>query len=135
MFTFLLIIHIIICVMLIFIVLIQSGSGAQMGAAFGGVGQAHQIRTPESFIAKFTTVIAIIFMITSVGLALLSSNSTNESIIDSIDTEIIETDINQNQNTAPAVDDTNENNIQTAPPETSTPENEIPEDTQEKNTE
>ena len=121
MFTFLLIIHIIICIMLIFIVLIQSGSGAQMGAAFGGVGQAHQIRTPESFIAKLTTAIAIIFMITSVGLALLSSNSTNESIIDTINTEVIETDTNQNQNTAP--------------PETSTPENEILEDTQEKNTE
>ena len=55
----------------------QTGLGSQLGAAFGGAGQVNQIQTPENLIGKFTTVLAIIFIVTSVSLAVLSSNETS----------------------------------------------------------
>ncbi len=77
MFQILLVFHIIICVLLILVVLMQTGLGSQLGAAFGGAGQVNQIQTPENLIGKFTTVLAIIFIVTSVSLAVLSSNETS----------------------------------------------------------
>ncbi len=68
----LLTVHIIICVFLIFIVLIQSSKGAQMGAAFGGSSQTiFGSRGATTFLSKFTTAMAIIFMVTSLLLAFL----------------------------------------------------------------
>ena len=43
MFTLLLIIHIIVCLLIIFFVLLQAGRGAELGAAFGSVGQANSM--------------------------------------------------------------------------------------------
>lgn len=72
--TFLLAIHIIVCLMLIFIVLIQGGKGAEMGAAFGG-GSSQTVfgsRGAATFLGKMTTVVAVVFMITSLLLAMAS---------------------------------------------------------------
>ena len=44
MFELLLVIHIIACISIIFFVLLQSGRGAELGAAFGSVGQANSVR-------------------------------------------------------------------------------------------
>ncbi len=77
MFQILLVFHIIICVLLILIVLMQTGLGSQLGATFGGVGQVNQIQTPENLVGKLTTVLAIIFIVTSVSLAVLSSNEAS----------------------------------------------------------
>ena len=44
MFELLLVIHVIACVAIIFFVLLQSGRGAELGAAFGSVGQANSVR-------------------------------------------------------------------------------------------
>ena len=77
MFQILLVFHIIICILLILIVLMQTGIGSQLGAAFGGAGQVNQIQTPENLIGKLTTVLAMIFIVTSVFLAVLSSNDTS----------------------------------------------------------
>lgn len=71
--TFVLIIHLIVCVFLIFIVLIQSGKGAEMGAAFGGSSQTlFGARGAATFFSKMTTVAAIVFMITSLTLAVFT---------------------------------------------------------------
>ena len=86
MFTFLLVIHSIICVFLIGIVLLQSGKGAEMGAAFGGVGQAQNIRSAATFISKLTTSLAILFMITSTSLAYLSSQNSEDSVVNKVKT-------------------------------------------------
>lgn len=77
MFQIVLIFHIIVCIVLILIILLQTGVGSQLGAAFGGIGQANQIRTPETFIGKVTNVIAIIFIVTSIFLAVISSNENS----------------------------------------------------------
>ena len=80
----LIIIHIVVCVALILIVLLQTGKGADMGAAFGG-GSSQTLfgsTGASTFLSKATTGAAIIFMITSLGLAWLSSHRTaGESVV------------------------------------------------------
>lgn len=75
MFLFLLIVHFIICIFLILVVLLQTGTGAQLGAAFGGTGQVNQIRTPENLIGRLTTIFAIIFIVSSIFLAIFSTDT------------------------------------------------------------
>jgi len=72
--TLLLIIHVIVCLMLIAIVLLQSGKGAEMGAAFGGSSQTiFGSRGAATFMSKITTGAAIVFMITSLTLAVVTA--------------------------------------------------------------
>ncbi len=70
----LLIIHIIVCFFLIAIVLLQSGKGAEIGAAFGGSSQTiFGSRGAATFLNKVTTAAAVVFMITSLTLAVISA--------------------------------------------------------------
>lgn len=76
------ILHVIMCLILIGIVLLQTGKGASMGAAFGGA--SHTLfggAGPASFLNKITTVAAIVFMLTSFTLAILSSRGTTSSTV------------------------------------------------------
>ena len=58
--------------MLVFVVLIQSSKGSQIGAAFGGSSQTiFGSRGAATFLAKFTTAAAIIFMLTSMLLTIM----------------------------------------------------------------
>ena len=81
----LIIIHIIVCVALIMIVLLQTGKGADMGAAFGGGASQTLFGTTgaSTFLSKATTFAAVVFMLTSLALAYLSSHRTAESIMQS----------------------------------------------------
>ena len=73
MYTAVLVIHLIVCLFLIFIILIQSSKGAEMGAAFGGSSQTlFGSRGAATFLNKLTTTAAIVFMISSLLLAVLS---------------------------------------------------------------
>jgi len=77
------IIHILVCVGLILIVLLQTGKGADMGASFGG-GSSQTIFGPTggaTFLSKATTAIAIIFMITSLFLAYDSGMEETGTVI------------------------------------------------------
>ena len=72
MITIVVIIHIIVSFALIFIVLLQHGKGAGIGAAFGGSSQTVFGSTGAApFLAKLTAVAAILFMLTSLGLTFL----------------------------------------------------------------
>ena len=72
--TFLLIIHVFVCVMLIAIVLLQSGKGADIGAAFGGSSQTlFGSRGAATFLNKITTIAAVVFMFTSLSLAVVTA--------------------------------------------------------------
>jgi preprotein translocase subunit SecG len=72
--TFILIIHLIVCFFLITIVLIQGGKGAELGAAFGGSSQTlFGARGAATFFSKLTTGAAIVFMLTSFALSLVTS--------------------------------------------------------------
>ena len=81
MFSLVLILHVLVCLLIIFFVLMQSGRGAELGAAFGGVGQSQSTRSEMSGIGKATTVVAVLFMSTSLVLALLSSEKARESVV------------------------------------------------------
>lgn len=71
---FLTIVHILVSLFLIAVVLLQSGKGAEIGAAFGGSSQTlFGSRGAASFLSKMTTVAAIMFMITSLTLAVVAS--------------------------------------------------------------
>jgi len=73
---FLIIIHVVASLALILIVLLQTGKGADIGAAFGA-GASQTIFGSQgagTFLGKLTAIAAIIFMLTSLGLNLLSSN-------------------------------------------------------------
>jgi preprotein translocase subunit SecG len=71
MLTFLIILHVLVCVALIVIVLLQGGKGAEVGAAFGGGGSQTVFGASggASFMSKLTTSAAIVFMLTSLTLA------------------------------------------------------------------
>jgi len=71
---FLISLHVIVSTILILMVLVQKGKGADIGAAFGGASQTvFGPRGAASFLSKLTTGAAIIFMITSLGLAITTS--------------------------------------------------------------
>jgi preprotein translocase subunit SecG len=72
--TIIIVVHILVCVALILIVLLQAGKGAEMGAAFGGASQTiFGSAGTMGFLTKLTTIAAIVFMITSLLLTLAST--------------------------------------------------------------
>jgi preprotein translocase subunit SecG len=88
--TILTIAHISVCFFLIIIVLLQHGKGADAGAAFGGGGSSQSLfgsEGPVSLLNKITTASAIVFMITSVSLAYISSTSSTGSMMSTVQQE------------------------------------------------
>ena len=83
MFTFITMLHVIVCIALILIVLLQTGKGADMGAAFGGATQTvFGSSGPAGFLNKLTTAVAILFMITSLALCYLSGRLPTPTIME-----------------------------------------------------
>ncbi len=73
--TFIDIIHIFVCLVLVLVVLLQQGKGGGMGAAFGGsTAQVFGGRGAGNILTRATAICAAIFMLTSVSLAYLSSS-------------------------------------------------------------
>lgn len=74
--------HVVVCIALVMIVLLQKGKGASMGAAFGGSSQTVFGSTgATSFLSKITVATAVIFMFTSLGLALLMGRGASSSLM------------------------------------------------------
>jgi preprotein translocase subunit SecG len=70
------ILHVFVCGVLMFVVLLQQGKGGGMGAAFGGGGAAQVFggRGAGNLLTRTTSICAALFMLTSVSLAYLSSS-------------------------------------------------------------
>lgn len=81
--TILVTLHVTVCILLILIVLLQSGKGAEMGVSMGGgAGQTlFGASGPATLLAKVTTAVAIIFMLTSLTLAYMSGNRSEATIM------------------------------------------------------
>ena len=81
----LLLTHIGVCAVLIMVVLLQSGKAADLAGAFGGGGSQTALgsRGAATFFTKATTTCAILFMLTSLGLSLLSSRGGG-SVLESV---------------------------------------------------
>jgi preprotein translocase subunit SecG len=82
----LIIIHVIVCVALIMIVLLQTGKGTDMGAAFG-MGSSQTLfgsSGSTTFLSKATTMAAVVFMLTSLILAYISGKPQSSSVMTNI---------------------------------------------------
>ena len=76
--------HVLACIGLIMIVLLQQGKGADLGAAFGGSSQTvFGSQGAGGFLTKMTTGVAVLFMFTSLGLAYLSSTRVQATVMGS----------------------------------------------------
>ncbi len=79
--TIITIIHVLVCLFLLVIVLLQHGKGADIGATFGGGNTVFGSEGPVPMLNKVTTGAAIIFMVTSIALAYLSAHSGTGSVM------------------------------------------------------
>jgi preprotein translocase subunit SecG len=83
--TILIVAHVIVCLFLICIVLLQHGKGADIGASFGGSNQSvFGTEGPVPLLNKITTFAAIVFMGTSITLAYLSTNKSTGSVMSDV---------------------------------------------------
>lgn len=84
MITFLIVFHVIICVLLVTAVLLQFGKGAEMGAVMGG-GASQAVFSSSAkgnFMTKLTSVLAIGFMVNSIVLTTVKSRESKKSLFD-----------------------------------------------------
>ena len=92
MLLFVTLLHIILCFVLMLVILLQPGKGSDVDAAFGGGGGSSTIFGPRgagSFLSQATTIVAVLFMFTSVTLAIytnaaMSSGSDVEDAINKL---------------------------------------------------
>jgi preprotein translocase subunit SecG len=72
-----LLVHILVCVFLIIVVLLQSGKAADLAGAFGGMGSqtAFGPRGSATLLSKATTISAVLFMLTSLSLSILATRN------------------------------------------------------------
>jgi preprotein translocase subunit SecG len=79
-----LVLHIIVCLFLIGVVLLQSSEGADIAGAFGGQGSqtAFGPRGAATALSKATTVAAVLFMLTSISLSVMHSRKSGSSVME-----------------------------------------------------
>lgn len=81
--TFIFVTHVMSCLFLISLILVQHGQGANMGAAFGGSSQTvFGSRGPATFLNKLTIIVAVIFLAASVYLARIAKTEVTSSVVD-----------------------------------------------------
>ena len=85
MFAFFVVIHLLVCFALVLVVLLQSGKGGGLAGVLGGGGSGGQTlfggRGAADFLSKSTSVLAFLFMLTSVVLALSSGRGESQSVV------------------------------------------------------
>lgn len=81
MFIVLTILHVIVCLILIGVVLLQSGKAADLAGAFGGMGSQTTFgpRAAATVLSKVTTAAAGLFMVTSLSLAVLATRDAGKA--------------------------------------------------------
>ncbi len=83
MYTFLTVLHVVVCIFLMLVVLLQAGRGGGIGLAFGGGGGSQSVFGSSggaTFLTKMTAVCAIVFFANSLALAYLSSQSDSRRL-------------------------------------------------------
>jgi preprotein translocase subunit SecG len=88
MLLFITLIHVIVCMVLIVVVLLQHGKSADIAATFGGMGSqtAFGPRGTATVFSRLTTWCAIIFMVTSMALTYFASHRGGSSVMDQVQT-------------------------------------------------
>jgi len=82
--TLLIVVHVIVSIFLIAVVLLQRGRGAEIGAVFGGGASSTVFgsRGAGNFLTKLTTVSAVLFMATSLGLSYIFTRASADRLFD-----------------------------------------------------
>jgi preprotein translocase subunit SecG len=87
MFSFLIVINILVCVLLIIVILMQSSKGGGLAGSFGGsnVGAVFGVRRTADFLSKLTTILAIVFVVLTlmINFFFLPGRLSKESVIQS----------------------------------------------------
>ncbi len=84
MFTLLIVFHVFICFLLVVTVLLQQGKGAEIGAVFGSSEALFGSSGPVTFLNKITTVLAALFMISSLALTYVGAHRGSGSIMQDV---------------------------------------------------
>jgi preprotein translocase subunit SecG len=81
---FLTVLHVVVCLLLIAVVLLQRGKGAEIGAVFGGGGGSTVFgsRGAGNFLTRLTTAAAVVFMFTSLTLAYFARDSAESTLFE-----------------------------------------------------
>jgi preprotein translocase subunit SecG len=83
MIIFVTIVHVLVCIGLILVVLLQTGKGAEVGAVFGGSSATiFGSSGAGNFLSRLTTGMAIVFMVTSLTLGYFAGRKPSETIFD-----------------------------------------------------
>jgi preprotein translocase subunit SecG len=83
MIIFVTVVHVLVCIGLILVVLLQTGKGAEVGAVFGGSSATiFGSSGAGNFLSRLTTGMAIVFMITSLTLGYFAGRKPSETIFD-----------------------------------------------------
>ncbi|MEB3754310.1 preprotein translocase subunit SecG [Acinetobacter sp. MD2(2019)] len=79
--TFVLVVHIILAVLMILLILVQQGKGAEAGASFGGGGAATVFGASGSanFLTRMTAILTALFFVTSMTLAVFAKQQTADA--------------------------------------------------------
>lgn len=82
-FYFVIVIHVLVCLFLVGVVLLQQGKSADLAGAFGGQGSqtAFGPRAAANVLTRLTAWSAVIFMVTSLGLTVLYDRTTNSQSV------------------------------------------------------
>lgn len=82
--TFIIVLHVIVSFALIFIILLQTGTGAGMGAAFGAGSSQTLFGSSGSskFFTRLTAIAATIFMLTSLSLTITSAHRVKGTVME-----------------------------------------------------
>src|ERR1700760_392586 len=75
--------HVIVCIFIVIVVLLQQGKSADLAGAFGGQGSqtAFGPRGAANLLTRLTTWSAVLFMLTSISLTILMSRTSDRSVL------------------------------------------------------
>ena len=71
--TVLVVLHVAVSIILVAIILLQSGKAGDLSTAFGGSSETLFGTRAGTFFSRFTTILAIVFMVTSLTLAIVTA--------------------------------------------------------------
>ncbi len=85
MYSILIVVYVIVCVLLVLTVLLQQGKGAEIGAVFGSSDTIFGSAGPASFLHKLTSGLAVLFMVLALILTYLSAHRVEDSIMQDVE--------------------------------------------------
>ena len=120
MYTLAVSIHLIVCFLMIAAILLQAGKGAEIGASFGGSSQTvFGSRGPGTFLSKVTVGAAIVFMLSSLSLAVLSRQANTSSTVLALHPPTHQESSSSTEEATPVVPTTEAETSSATPPEAS----------------